>query len=166
MAEGLLTDLIKQLVSVAAQQVKQEIRLVVGVDEEIEKLRGNLQTVKAMLNDAEKRQVTEEAVKLWLEKLIYVCYKMEDVVDEWNTELIKSAIQKEEKENADNAPIIKKKQVCSFIPSPSCCFGQVDKPTRRHDIAHKIKELNQLTRRHDIAHKIKELNEILDDITK
>ncbi|XP_050273419.1 putative disease resistance protein RGA3 isoform X3 [Quercus robur] len=69
---------------------------------------------------------------------------MEDVVDEWNTELIKSAIQKEEEEkNADNAPALKmKKQVCSFIPSPSCCFGQVDKLARRHDIAHKIKELN------------------------
>ncbi|KAL0006453.1 hypothetical protein SO802_014014 [Lithocarpus litseifolius] len=75
---------------------------------------------------------------------------MEDVVDEWNTELIKSAIQKEEEENADNAPVMKKKQVCPFIPSPSCCFSQVDK----------------LARRHDIAHKIKELNEILDEIAK
>ena len=66
--------------------------------------------------------------------------------------MIKSAIQKKEEEkNADNAPALKmKKQVCSFIPSPSCCFGQVDK----------------LARRHDIAHKIKELNEKLDDITK
>jgi hypothetical protein len=36
----------------------------------------------------------------------------------------------------------KKKKVCSFIPSPSCCFRQVDKLVLRHDIAHKIKELN------------------------
>ncbi|XP_050273410.1 putative disease resistance protein RGA3 isoform X1 [Quercus robur] len=144
MAEGLVTDLIKQLLSTVARDAEQEVRLVVGVDKEAKKLEDNLRTVRAVLNDAEKRQVTEEAVKLWLEKLNNVCYEMEDVVDEWNTELIKSAIQKEEEEkNADNAPALKmKKQVCSFIPSPSCCFGQVDKLARRHDIAHKIKELN------------------------
>ncbi|KAL4628363.1 hypothetical protein ACB092_05G232500 [Castanea dentata] len=132
MAEGLVTDLIKQLVSVVARELK-----------------GNLRTVQAVLNDAEKKQVTDETVKVWLEKLNNVCYEIEDVVDEWNTELIKSAIQKGLEENADNVPVLKK-QVCSLIPSPSCCFGQVDK----------------LTRRHDIAHKIKELNGILDDITK
>ncbi|KAM4118787.1 hypothetical protein ACJW30_03G008300 [Castanea mollissima] len=142
MAEGLVTDLIKQLVSVVAREAEQEIRLVVGVDKEVEKLKGNLRTVQAVLNNADKKQVTEEAVMVWLEKLNNVCYEMEDVVDEWNTELIKSAIQKEEEENADNAPVIKNKQVRSFIPSPSCCFGQVDKLARHHDIAHKIKELN------------------------
>ncbi|KAM3752315.1 hypothetical protein ACB098_03G008600 [Castanea mollissima] len=149
MAEGLVTDLINQLISVVVREAEQEIRLVVGVKKEIEKLKGNLRTVQAVLNDAEKKQVTDETVKVWLEKLNNVCYEIEDVVDEWNTELIKSAIQKGLEENADNAPVLKK-QVCSFIPSPSCCFGQVDK----------------LTRRHDIAHKIKDLNGILDDITK
>nr|POF09748.1 putative disease resistance protein rga3 [Quercus suber] len=90
-----------------AQKVEQEIRLVICVDKEIRKLEGNLQTVKAVLNDAEKRQVTEGAVKVWLEKLNIVCYEMEDVVDEWNTELIKSAIQKEEeKKNADSSLVM------------------------------------------------------------
>ena len=64
--------------------------------------------------------------------------------------MIKLAIQKEEEENANSAPALNMKQVCSFIPSPSCCFGQVDK----------------LARCHDIAHKIKELDGILDEITK
>ena len=123
MAEGLVTDLIKQLGLIAAREADQEIRLVVGVDKEVEKLKGNLQTVKAVLNDAEKRQVTEEVVKLWLEKLNNACYEMEDVVDEWSTAMIKSAIQKEE-EHADDTIVLKKK-VCSFIPSPSCCFHQV-----------------------------------------
>ena len=134
--------------------------MVVGVDEEIKKLRGNLQTVKAVLNDAEKRQVTEEAVKLWLEKLNNICYEMDDVVDDWNTELIKSATQKEEKENAGNAPDIKKKQICSFIPSPSCCFSQVDKLARRHDITDKIKELNGVL--NEIA-KEKDKNQFTND---
>ncbi|GMY21970.1 putative disease resistance protein RGA3, partial [Fagus crenata] len=141
MAEGLVTDLIKQLASIAAREAEQEIRLVIGVDEEVQKLKDNLRTVKAVLNDAEKRQVTEEAVKLWLEKLKDACYEMDDVVDEWNTAMIKSEIQKHKEENAENTPVVKKK-VCSFIPSPSCCFRQVSKLVLRHDIAHEIKELN------------------------
>ena len=143
MAEGLVTDLIKQLVSVAALESEQEIRLVVGVDEEVEKLKCNLQTVTAVLNDAEKRQVTEETVKLWLKKLKDACYNMNDVIDEWNTAMIKSTIKKEE-ENVDNAHPVMKKKVRSFIiPSPSCCFHEVDKLVMRHDIAHNIKDLNR-----------------------
>ena len=138
MAEGLVTDLIKQLASIAAREAAQEIRSVIGVDKNIKKLENNLRTVKAVLNDAEKRQVREEAVKLWLEKLKDACYEMDDVVDEWNTAMIKSEIQKHEEENAENALAVKKK-VCSFIPSP-CCFRQVDKLVLRHDIAHKIKK--------------------------
>ncbi|GMY20827.1 putative disease resistance protein RGA3 [Fagus crenata] len=118
MAEGIVTDLMKQLVSIAAREAEREIRLVVGVDKEIKKLKDNLQTLEAVLNDAEKRQVTDKAVKLWLKKLEGVSYEMDDVLDEWNTAMIKSEIQKED-ENAENDLVVKKK-VCSFIPSPSC----------------------------------------------
>uniref|UniRef100_A0A2N9ID95 NB-ARC domain-containing protein n=1 Tax=Fagus sylvatica TaxID=28930 RepID=A0A2N9ID95_FAGSY len=120
---------------------KQEIRLVVGVDKEVRKLEGNLRTVKAVLNDAEKRQATDEVVKLWPKKLKDISYEMDDVLDEWNTAMIKLKIEKDEEENTENAHVVKKK-VCSFIPSPSCCFRQVDKLFLRHDIAHKIKELS------------------------
>ena len=60
---------------------EQEVRLVVGVDKEAKKLEDNLRTVRAVLNDAEKRQVAKDTVKVWLEKLNNVCYEMEDVVD-------------------------------------------------------------------------------------
>ena len=42
MAEALVTDLIKLLVSTVAQEAEQEIRLVVGVDKEAKKLEDNL----------------------------------------------------------------------------------------------------------------------------
>ena len=63
MAEGIVTDLMKQLVSIAAREAKQEIRLVVGVDKEVQKLERDLQTIKAVLDDAEKRQLKEEAIR-------------------------------------------------------------------------------------------------------
>ena len=64
MVEVVVCDVLTQLALVAAQKAEQELRLVIGVDEAIRKLQGNLLTVKAVLNDAERRQFKEEAVRL------------------------------------------------------------------------------------------------------
>ena len=143
MVEGVVCDVLTQLASVAAQESEQELQLVIGVDEVVRKLQGNLLTMKAVLNDAEQRQFKEEAVRLWSEKLTDTCYKMDDVVDGWNIAVVKLAIQKQVEEDAGKALPVRKKKVCSFIPSPSCCFHQVAKLKLRHDIAYKIIELNE-----------------------
>ena len=84
-----------------------------------------------------------KVVKLWLDNLKEASYEMDNVLDEWNIAMIKLEIEKEEEhENDDNTSVLKKKKknkVCSFIPSPSCCFSQVNKLVLRHDIAHEIK---------------------------
>lgn len=77
---------------VAAQEAEQELRLDIRVNEAGRKLQGNLLIVKAKLNDAERRQFKEEALRLWLEKLTDACYEMDDVVDERNTAMVKLAI--------------------------------------------------------------------------
>ena len=46
-ADILLIDLFKQLGSIAVQLAKQEINLLVGVDEEVQKLQGKLGMIKA-----------------------------------------------------------------------------------------------------------------------
>ena len=139
MAESLVSSLLEQFASITVQEAEQEIRLVVGVDKEVRKLEGNLQIIQAVLDDAEKRQLMEEAVKLWLKRLKDVSYEIDNVLDEWNTTMIKSEIEKPEK--AESSPILKKK-VRSFIPS-SCFSRQFKKLGLRHDIAHKIKELSE-----------------------
>ena len=68
---------------------------------------------------------------------------MDDVLDTWNTTRIKSQIQKEGEKPADSKALTLKKKVCSFFPSPSCCFRQVDNLSLCHDIGYKIKELNE-----------------------
>ncbi|XP_075664813.1 putative disease resistance protein RGA3 [Castanea sativa] len=145
MADALLTDLSKQLASIAFQLAKQEIKLLVGVDEEVQKLQDKLGFIKAMLDDAEKRHaVKRDTEKLWLEQLQDKYYEMDDVLDTWSTARIKAEIEKEEGKPANvSAPAVVKK-VCSFFPSPSCCFN--------------------LPLRHDLGHKIKRLNEKLDEI--
>ena len=139
---ALFTDLLKQLTTFAAQQALQEIKLIVDVDEEVQNLQASFEKVQAMLNNAEERQVTDKAVKLWLDQLRDAYCMMDDVLDKWNTARIKSKIQKEEEEAADINTHAVKKKVCSF-PSPTCCFSQADNLTLRRDIGHKIKKLTE-----------------------
>ncbi|KAK4587566.1 hypothetical protein RGQ29_018825 [Quercus rubra] len=138
--QSLLIDLFKQLASTTVQLSKEEIKLLVGVDEEVQKLQDNLGFIKAMMDDAEERHaVKQRTEKLWLEQLQDKYYEMDDVLDTWSTERIKAEIAKEEGKAADiTTPAVVKKKVCSFIPSPSCCFNL----PLRHDLGHKIKTLN------------------------
>ena len=89
--------------------ITSEFMAIANVKEEVQKLES-----KAMLNDAKKRQVREEAVKLWLDMLKDISYEMDDVLDEWNTVMIKAEVEKqekqeEEKENAETSTAKKRK---------------------------------------------------------
>ncbi|XP_030971472.1 putative disease resistance protein RGA3 [Quercus lobata] len=146
---SLVTELLKQLGSFAAQQALQELQLLVGVDEEIENLQYNFKMVQAMLKKFEERRLRDDAVKLWYDKLEDAYYMIDDVLDTWETAKIKLQIPKEEEgekpahSNAP-APLEKKmKKVWSFFPSPSCCCRQVDNVSVRHEVGHKIKKMNE-----------------------
>ena len=145
MADTVLSDLVKQLVSIAAELALQEIKLLLEVEDEVQNLQQNFLKVQVMLDKAEQRRQTEEDVKLWYDELKDAYNTMDDLLDSWKTAKIKSQIQKQEEEDKEadaNAPAWKKK-VCSFLPSPSSCFNQADNLSLRHEIGHKIKTLNE-----------------------
>ncbi|XP_031250408.1 putative disease resistance protein RGA4 [Pistacia vera] len=146
MADAIVSTVLGQLSSIIGQQIQQEVKLVVGVDKEVEKLKSNLQAIKAVLVDAKERQVNEETVQLWLEQLKHASYDIEDVLDEWNYATLKMQIKGVEYAN------VPKKKVCFFFPFSCFSLKQV--------------RLRQVVLRHDIAMKIKEVTENLDDIAK
>ena len=141
MADAIVYDLLKQLASITTQQAKEEIKLIVGVDKEVQELKDKLIIIQAVLDNAEERQVKQRAENHWLEQLKNAYYEVDDVLDSWNTGRIKLEIEKEEDINA--APAVKKKVLCSFFPSLSFCFRHVKNPALHHDISHKIKKLNE-----------------------
>ncbi|XP_034680802.1 putative disease resistance protein RGA3 [Vitis riparia] len=130
MADALLSIVLERLASL----IDQEVSLVVGVETEIQSLTVTLQVIRAVVADAEKRQVKEELVKVWLQRLKDIAYQMDDVLDEWSTSLLKSQIERAE------SPSMSKKKVSSCIPSPSICFKRV---AGRRDIALKIRDIKQ-----------------------
>ncbi|KAL6297113.1 hypothetical protein ACE6H2_005255 [Prunus campanulata] len=142
MAEALVSVVLEQLVSITRKQIEEEVRLVVNVDREVENLIFHFNAIQAVLQDAEERQVKEANVRNWLRNLEDVSYDINDVLDEWNTEILKHQIEKEEEKEGKNVALTKRK-VRFFIPSPSVCFGSIGKVILRRDIAVRIKEINE-----------------------
>ncbi|XP_031274238.1 putative disease resistance protein RGA4 [Pistacia vera] len=133
MAEALVEIVLEQFVSIIRQQTEEGISLIVGAEQEVEKLQSNFLSIQALLVDAESRQVKENTVRVWLAKLRDVSYDIDDVLDEWNTKLQKLRIKKAE----DASKPLKK--VWSLVSYYLSCRPFVV----RYDIAVKIKGLNR-----------------------
>ncbi|KAJ7950979.1 Disease resistance protein [Quillaja saponaria] len=138
MATAFVSELLRQMTIIISQETEQQIKLVVGAKKQVHKLTSNLQAIQAVLEDAEKKQVKEAAVRDWLDKLKQASYDMDDVLDEWNSAILKIKIEEEAEQVGDSSLL--KNKVWSFIPSPCFCFSRV---VLRRVIACKIIELNE-----------------------
>ncbi|GAY69105.1 hypothetical protein CUMW_269450 [Citrus unshiu] len=142
MVDAIVSSLLEQLISVAADEVKQQVGLVTGVGEEVTKLASNLRAIRSVLEDAEKRQMQRDnAVTFWLDQLRDASYDMEDVLEEWTTARFKLQIEGVDDDSA-LALAAHKKKVRSFFCAVSNCFGSFKQLSLRHDIAVKIREIN------------------------
>ncbi|XP_004301449.1 PREDICTED: putative disease resistance protein RGA4 [Fragaria vesca subsp. vesca] len=142
MAEGLVSALLEQLVSVVFEHTKEAVTLVLNAKKDVKKFSRHLTTIQAALEDAEQQQVMKASVRDWLDRLKDVSYEMDNLLDEWNTEILKQQVEKQLKEGEMNAVVTKKKVRFSVV-SNLCCFGQVNKAIYYHKIASGIKDLNQ-----------------------
>ncbi|KAK7348647.1 hypothetical protein VNO80_23241 [Phaseolus coccineus] len=77
MAEALLEIVIENLGSF----VQNQLSTYWGVDQQTQKLSSNLTAIRAVLRDAERKQLTSHAVKDWLQKLTDAAYVLDDILD-------------------------------------------------------------------------------------
>lgn len=132
MSDAVITVILTQVTEIVEEQIRKELRLVCGVGKEFNKLKSEFESIKAVIVDAEKRQVKEELVKVWLDKLKDVSYDTEDVLSEWA-----AAMQLEGDAAAARSSLSRK--VTSLFTMP--CFG-FERLALRRDIAIKIKKIN------------------------
>ncbi|KEH16617.1 disease resistance protein RGA2 [Medicago truncatula] len=78
MADALLGILIQNLGSF----VQEELATYLGVGELTQSLSRKLTLIRAVLKDAEKKQITNDAVKEWLQQLRDAAYVLDDILDE------------------------------------------------------------------------------------
>ena len=132
-------DWVQQVSEIKSQLfsiITSEFKLIANVKEEVPKLDSKFRTIQAVLNDAERGQVKEKAVKLWLDKLKDVSNQMKIVEDN----------EKKDEEEEDAPGTAKRRKV---------------RPLFNFDFP-----VTSLLQHRDFAHKIKELNEKLDEINK
>ncbi|GLT35463.1 hypothetical protein SLA2020_099130 [Shorea laevis] len=131
MAEALVSTILQQVTTIICEGALEEVRLLRGVEEDLRNLKSNLTSIRALLKDAEEKQISEEPVKLWLDRLREESLDMEDTLDEWRTVLLYRRTDGAE----ENASFLQRK-VCVFLR----CFSF--HPVRYRGIALNIKEIN------------------------
>ncbi|KAL6297272.1 hypothetical protein ACE6H2_005414 [Prunus campanulata] len=141
MADALISVLLERLASTTYEYIEEGVKLVLNVKEDVKKFTRILRVIQAVLEDAEQRQVTDQAVQIWLDELKDISYQMGDALDEWNTDILKQQVEKQEREGDPNALVTKKKVRFSSF-SRCFCFGKVSRVILCRDIALKIKDLN------------------------
>ncbi|GKV26527.1 hypothetical protein SLEP1_g35814 [Rubroshorea leprosula] len=140
MADAILSLFLDQVKTII-DKAKKEVKLLVGVEEEVEKLERNLDLVLSVLAHAEEKKTTDQLVKKWLHKLKEAAYDMEDALDEWKT---RAELELKGAENAANrqGKVI---LLCNVLS----CFS-----------------LRRLSNRREVARSIKEINRRIDEIVK
>ncbi|XP_058204533.1 disease resistance protein RGA2-like [Rhododendron vialii] len=86
MAEAILKGAAANVLSSLGSYAIQHIGLPSDVKVELRKMETNISTIKDVLLDAEERQMSNRAVKGWLERLKLILYDAEDLLDEVATE--------------------------------------------------------------------------------
>lgn len=79
--------IVEKAIEATSSLLAEEVGLVVGVKSEVEKLLSNLKSIKAVLEDAEERQLNEPQLKDWLGKLRNAAYDVEDILETFATQV-------------------------------------------------------------------------------
>ncbi|KAG9452624.1 hypothetical protein H6P81_005528 [Aristolochia fimbriata] len=130
-ADAALNGVFQGLAQALTPIIQKKLGQFWGVDDKkLRKLRRYLLGIQPLLNDAETRQFTEDAVRSWVSDLRGVAYDLEDIVDEMNAELLRLQLDETKKSEG--------KQVVDFI---STFFGAMENYTFNYQIAVKINEV-------------------------
>ncbi|KAK9997535.1 hypothetical protein SO802_022221 [Lithocarpus litseifolius] len=92
-AETVVAEVAKGILGNLITLVTDQIGLAWGFKDELTRLRENVEMVQVVLADAEKRQVEDESVRLWLQRLKDVAYEADDVLDELAYEVLRRKVE-------------------------------------------------------------------------
>ncbi|XP_060668431.1 putative disease resistance protein RGA4 [Ziziphus jujuba] len=126
--EAVVSSIAEGTVGRLGSEAVREIALLWGVNEELAGLEETISTIKAVLADAEKKQIHDDQVKTWLSRLEDVVYEADDLVDGVSTE----ALRRQVMTSKTNIP----KQVRTF-------FSTSNQLVVRHKMSHKIESLKK-----------------------
>ncbi|KAK7314048.1 hypothetical protein VNO77_39256 [Canavalia gladiata] len=129
----------------------------------MKKFQKTLLLIKAVLNDAEDKQVKNDAVRRWLVELKDVAFDAEDVLDEFATEVLKTRLES----MSQSQVLTTFTQVWNFVP---ISFNPSNLMFKLKDVAERLENLanerHELHLREDApwrSYKIKETSSIVNE---
>ncbi|XP_058078949.1 putative disease resistance protein RGA3 [Magnolia sinica] len=154
------------LVSMVVNKLREEVYLVGDAKEELIKLSSTLESIQALLNDAEIMQFHNQSIQVWLKKFKDVVYDVEDVVDE----MIPFPESESGTHNGDYRLMGNQPWACLF--SLFSCCGLEDWIRLAHesmsegdDIGDKVRTfVSKVASQRDFARQIKQVRVKLDQI--
>ncbi|GLT28019.1 hypothetical protein SLA2020_029780 [Shorea laevis] len=123
---NIVTPLIENAISKAFSFGCAQISQAWGLENELGKLARTLTMIQGVLQHAEERQESNEAVRIWLRQLGDVAYEAVDALDEYAYEVLKHKVQSQGR----------RKQVHTF-------FSLFNRPVFCLKMADKIRKINQ-----------------------
>ncbi|XP_057957202.1 putative disease resistance protein RGA3 [Malania oleifera] len=107
-AEMVLSFATEEVLRKVGSLASEEIKLAWGFKGELKNLEDSLKKIQAVLHDAQKRQVREKTVQIWLKDLEEIAYDAEDVLTEFSYEMLRRQVE------IQNQFMKKVRYFCSF----------------------------------------------------
>ncbi|XP_050256413.1 putative disease resistance protein RGA1 [Quercus robur] len=134
MAEAIVTDVAKEILSKVIPLITEQISLAWGFKEELTRLRQSVEIIQDVLTDAERKQVTDLSVRRWLQRLQDVAYDADDVMDELAYEILRRKVEIRNQ---------MKRKVCFFFSFSNPVTFRIKMANKVKNISESLKKINE-----------------------
>ncbi|GJY80140.1 CC-NBS-LRR resistance protein [Tanacetum coccineum] len=125
MVEALVTAAAEVIMEKVFSLAANEFAIAWGYEDSLMSLHNKLEMIRAMLQDAERRNGTEAAVKVWMKQLRDVVSEADDLLDEVQYQVLRKEVKKRD-----------------HTTSKIQCFPNLKKFSFRREMSHKIEKIN------------------------
>ncbi|XP_031259730.1 putative disease resistance RPP13-like protein 1 [Pistacia vera] len=107
-----------------------------GIRSELKQWKRKFSMIKVVLNDAEEKQLKNEAVKMWLDDLQDLAYDVEDILEEYATQVVERELMTEQSTQSTN-------RIADYFTSwtPSALISQADMKSKTEEITRRLEDL-------------------------
>lgn len=144
MAAAVLSALLPDLLEKLSVSALNELRLIRGVDKELDGLSTTLAMIQALLDDAEEKQRKDKAVQIWLTKLKDVAFDMDKLLNDYEAEKLKSKLE------GQQANGWRKTKVISCLFSCSCWHRNLTQYKTAYKMKHIRERLDKIATEREI----------------
>ncbi|KAL6328017.1 hypothetical protein AAG906_033281 [Vitis piasezkii] len=112
------------------------------IHSQLKKWETQLFNIREVLNDAEDKQITSSSVKLWLADLRNLAYDMEDILDEFNTEMLRRKLAVQPQAAATTSKVWSLIPTCCTSFTPSHVTFNVSMGSKIKDITSRLEDIS------------------------